>query len=207
MNPSLTSNSDDMADLFLLANAGFYVALRVGFAYPIEERNALPTGWVARYSQRGFMVQDPVIRWVYDNTGATRWSSIDLEDKAGVLEDAKRFGLNFGVAVSYCEGEAAGQRSYGSFARSDREFEDAEIEILSNALVKLHDDRRPPTNLTRAELEALRMVKDGLLMKEIADWLKVSEGAIKQRLKNAKLKLNAKTGTHAATKATSFGLI
>ena len=51
------------------------------------------------------------------------------------------------------------------------------------------------------------MVKDGLLMKEIADLLGVSEGAVKQRLKNAKLKLGAKTGTHAATMATSFGLI
>ena len=36
---------------------------------------------------------------------------------------------------------------------------------------------------------------------------KVSEGAIKQRLKNAKLKLNAKTGPQAAALASQFGLI
>ncbi len=74
-------------------------------------------------------------------------------------------------------------------------------------LLTLHQQMVPPTNLTRAELEALGMVKNGLLMKEIADLLGVSEGAVKQRLKNAKTKLKAKTSTHAATMATTFGLI
>lgn len=205
MRPS--SNIADMSALSTLATAGYYVALRVGFAYPVEERNALPPAWVERYTLRGLMLQDPVIRWVYDNNGTARWSDISLDDPRGVMEQARRFDLNFGVAISYIEGSAIGQRSYGSFARSDREFNDSEIQQLSDALIALHDDRRPPDNLTKAELEALRMVKDGLLMKEIADLLQVTEGAVKQRLKNAKLKLKAKTGTHAATKATSFGLI
>ena len=65
----------------------------------------------------------------------------------------------------------------------------------------------PPSNLTMAELEALRMVKNGLLLKQIAAQLGVSDGAVKQRLKNARLKLNAKTGTQAASMATAYGLI
>ena len=44
-------------------------------------------------------------------------------------------------------------------------------------------------------------------MKEIACILNVSESAIKQRLKNARLKLNAKTGPQAAAMATMFGMI
>jgi LuxR family transcriptional regulator len=204
---TLTGNSAGMSGFCSLANAGFYVALRVGFAYPIEERNALPPAWVARYTQRGMMLQDPVIRWVYANSGSARWSDINLADPSDVFGQARRFDLNFGAAVSYCESDSLGQRSYGSFARHDREFTKSEILQLSELLIALHDDRCPPTNLTNAELEALRMVKDGLLMKEIADLLGVTEGAVKQRLKNAKLKLRAKTGTHAATKATSFGLI
>ena len=58
-----------------------------------------------------------------------------------------------------------------------------------------------------AELETLGLVKNGLLMKEIACILNVSESAIKQRLKNARLKLNAKTGPQAAAMATMFGMI
>jgi len=205
--PTLLGNSTDMSEFFELSPAGFYVALRVGFAYPAEEHNELPKAWVERYTQRGLMMQDPVIRWVYDNTGAERWSAIRIEDPRNVFEQARKYELNFGVAISFCDSAAVGQRSYGSFARSDREIEDWEIDRLTDLLVALHNDRTPPTNLTKAELQALRMVKDGLLMKEIADLLKVSEGAVKQRLKNAKLKLRAKTGTHAATMATSFGLI
>lgn len=205
--PALLGNSTDLSGFNKLAPAGFYVALRVGFAYPAEEHNKLPADWVARYTQRGLMMQDPVIRWVYENSGSERWSAIRIEDPRNVFQQARKFQLNFGVAISYCDGAAVGQRSYGSFARSDREITDAEIAELKDLLVALHFDRTPPSNLTDAELEALRMVKNGLLMKEIADLLKVSEGAVKQRLKNAKIKLGAKTGTHAATMATGFGLI
>jgi LuxR family transcriptional regulator len=65
----------------------------------------------------------------------------------------------------------------------------------------------PPTNLTMAELEALRMVKEGMRLKQMAHALGVSEGAIKQRLRNAKLKLGASTGAQAATRASDYGLI
>jgi len=65
----------------------------------------------------------------------------------------------------------------------------------------------PPTNLTAAELEALAMVKDGQRLKQIAYNLGVTEGAVKQRLKNAKIKLGANTSTQAATMARQFKLI
>jgi LuxR family transcriptional regulator len=51
------------------------------------------------------------------------------------------------------------------------------------------------------------MIKNGQRIKQIAHELQVSEGAIKQRLKNAKLKLDAKTGPQAAALAAQFGLI
>lgn len=51
------------------------------------------------------------------------------------------------------------------------------------------------------------MVKDGKRLKQIAHELGVSEGAVKQRLKNAKLKLGAATGAQAAARAAGFGLI
>ncbi|WP_326973079.1 helix-turn-helix transcriptional regulator [Candidatus Rhodobacter oscarellae] len=179
----------------------------MGFAYPSEEHNALPKEWVATYTRRGLMIKDPVIQWVYANDGAARWSEIEDTDSHGVLALARNHGLNYGAAISLCEDQRSGQRSYGSFARSDREFTDCELADLSSRLMHLHIERRPPENLTKAELEALKMVKDGLLMKEVANLLGVTEGAVKQRLKSAKSKLGAKTGTHAATRATTFGLI
>ena len=71
-----------------------------------------------------------------------------------------------------------------------------------------HRAHARPKNLTAAELETLGLVKNGLLMKEIASSTRnISESAIKQRLKNARLKLNAKTGSQAAARATMLGMI
>lgn len=191
----------------VLAPAGYYVALRVGFAFPLAEHNALPASWVEHYTQNSFMVFDPVMQWVYRNHGTIRWSEIALPDPRGVLKDARRHGLHFGVAISFDDPGPKGQRSFGSFARADREYTDEEVEVLKRKLEWLHVAMAPPTNLTKAELEALRMVKDGLLVKEIANILGVSEGAVKQRLRNAKSKLGAKTGRQAVSAATGYGLI
>lgn len=201
------NDSIDSLEFSHIAPAGYYIALRIGFAFPMEELNALPTAWVADYTLHGLMLHDPVIRWVYANSGAARWSEIAYDDPRGVLGRAAEHGLCFGAAIS-CLGEGRdGQRSFGSFARSDREFEAEEISLLETRLWDLHKSRIPPSNLTKAELEALRMVKNGLLMKQIASQLGVTEGAVKLRLKNAKVKLNAKTSTQAATLATGYGLI
>lgn len=204
--PSLTElNSAE--DVEMIAINGYYIALRVGFAFPLEEVNALPAPWVDHYTTHRFMLHDPVIRWIYANTGAIRWSAIDLPDPMRVLDQAQTFGLRYGVAVACFDGNREGQRSFGTFARSDREFEQAEIDALHAYVVQRHHAKAPPTNLTHAELEALRMIKEGLRLKQIAYSLSISEGAVKQRLKNAKIKLGAQTSAQAAAMVREFGLI
>lgn len=194
-------------DVQELAPVGYYLALRVGFAFPMEEINALPAEWIEFYTRERFMLFDPVIRWSYQSVGAIRWSEIPMPDPRGILDQARTFGLLYGVAIAVFDGNAAGLRSFGSFLRADREYHDDEIARLHAHVEHLHLDREPPTNLTQAELEALRMVKDGLRLKQIAHELGVTEGAVKQRLKNAKTKLGAATGTQAATMARGYGLI
>ncbi len=190
-----------------IASAGYYVALRVGFAFPLDERNEFPEDWIGYYTRRGLMLRDPAVRWAYENTGSVRWSALEARDPDGVFRAARRYGLNFGVVVSYSTADPKEQKSYGSFARSDREFTPDETSILALLLRQMHDQANPPTNLTVAELEALRLVKEGLRLKEIAFRLGVSEGAIKQRLAGAKRKLGARTNSAAASKATVFRMI
>lgn len=194
-------------DIVQLAPAGHYIALRIGFAFPIEEVNGLPPDWVAHYTKQRLMLFDPVVRWAYANIGACRWSAITLDDPKRVILQAQSFGLRHGLVVAVIDPQKDQQRSYASFVRADREYSDLEVKLLQAYLTRRHNETAPPTNLTRAELEALRMVKDGKRLKEIAHDLSVSEGAVKQRLKNAKLKLGAKTGTQAATLANQYGLI
>ncbi len=190
-----------------VAITGYYIALRVGFAFPLEEVNELPQAWADHYTTHRFMLHDPVIRWIYANSGAVSWSAIDLPDPMRVLDQAQTFGLRYGVAVACFDGNREGQRSFGTFSRPDREFERAEIDALHAYVLRLHQSKAPPTNLTKAELEALKMVKEGLRLKQIAFSLGVTEGAVKQRLKNAKTKLNAQTSAQAAAMVGEFGLI
>ena len=190
-----------------LAPSGYYIALRIGFAFPMEEVNAFPPEWVQHYTAQRFMLFDPTVRWAYANTGMCRWSALEQDDPKKIIAQAKTFGMRFGVTVSVFDGNVDAQRSFASFTRADREYSDLEVKLLRALLVRRHTETAPPTNLTRAELEALGMVKDGKRLKEIAFELSVSEGAVKQRLKNAKLKLGAKTGTQAAALASQYGLI
>ncbi len=191
-------------DIGLMAPAGYYIALRIGFAFPVEEINELPRDWADHYTKLGLMLDDPVMRWVYSHEGVSRWSA--LQDPKGVLQQARTFGLRYGAVATVAD-QPSGLRSYGTFLRHDREYSDRELQLLLDVVQRLHDDKAPPSNLTRAELEVLEMVKDGLRLKQIAHELGVTEGAIKQRLKNARLKLGAATGTQAATLARDFGLI
>lgn len=159
------------------------------------------------YTGRGYLLHDPVMRWVYAYSGRVRWSELPFGDPSEVLVEASKHGMRFGAAISCLDDEDDGQRSFASFTRADREFTDEELRMLYSLVRHRHLASAPPTNLTKAELEVLDMVRNGLLMKQIADEIGVSLGAIKQRLKNAKQKLRAKTSTQAATLAVKYGLI
>ena len=54
-----------------LAPAGFYVAIRVGFAFPMVEHNRLPESWVREYGASGFVVHDPAMAWAVSYTHLT----------------------------------------------------------------------------------------------------------------------------------------
>jgi LuxR family transcriptional regulator len=194
-------------DVAAIATSGHYLALRIGFAFPVEEVNALPSAWVEEYSRSGFAPFDPLIRWVFSEQGSKRWSAVAQSDPRGVLLRAQAHGLRFGAVTSVLDAGPSGQRSYGSFARHDREFTDEEIALLGEFLLARHEAMRPPRNITEAEIEAMRLVKEGQRLKQIAFQLGVTEGAVKQRLKNARVKLAAKTGAEAISRAATFGLI
>ncbi|TCP38742.1 autoinducer binding domain-containing protein [Rhodovulum marinum] len=190
-----------------LASGGCYVALRVGFSYPAEELNRLPECWVEHYTANGLVVHDPVMKWVYGNTGITAWDRMEIEDPRGVLRDAQRFGLRYGAAASVICPNEQGRRSYGNFARDDRPFTALEMRELLAIVTHLHRAGSPPRRLTRAETEALKLQADGLRLKEISAELDISMSAVKARLANAKRKLGAQTPSQAASIARCHGVI
>jgi len=188
-----------------ISPAGHYLGLRIRFAFPANEVNNLPSAWIDLYSRERFFLQDPALRWSFDNIGAIRWSELESQGPENIIARSAEFGLKYGVAAAYNEG--MGVRSFGLFFRNDREYTRPEMEMLASEIETLHKGMNPPTRLTRAEVEVLQMIKNGIRIKQVAHDLGLSEGAIKQRLKNARTKLGASNGTHAAMLAHQYGLI
>ncbi len=195
------------AQLQELAPCGHYIALRIGFAFPKEEVNALPDAWVKLYTEERLVLADPVLRWAYRVGGAIRWSDPAFSQYAEFFEKAARFGLRYGASFTSSDKGKGGQISVAHFVREDRDFTEEEMVLLRGHLEALHRESAPPTNLTEAEIETLSLVKEGMRLKQAAHVLGISEGAVKLRLRNAKAKLGAATSTQAATMASAHGLI
>lgn len=199
----MTKLQEMIDQISLVAPAGSYLALRVGFSFPEEELNLLPDRWVEFYTTHGLVVYDPAMKWVYGNIGAIRFSELQLPDPQQVQAQAVLFGLTHGLAISHLTKTDKGRRSYGIFFREDRDFHDAEIALLRTMLENLHEGRDAEPSLTAAEIEALKLQSSGMRLKQIAARLGISESAVKARLNNAKRKLGAKTQSQAASIAAS----
>lgn len=188
-----------------LAPNGYFIGLRTRFAFPAEEVNALPTAWVELYSREKYFFGDPSLRWSFKHNGAIRWGELAGDDPLGIIARSAEFGLRFGAVASVREEN--GTRSFGLFFRPGREYTAFELEGLAGLISGLHAESAPPETLSQAEIDVLKAIKKGRRLKEIAYDLGVTEGAIKLRLKKARLKLGATTGAQAAAMARDCGLI
>jgi len=190
-----------------LAPAGLHISLRIRFGSPLSSVNTYPSKWVHKYTEEGLMMYDPTMKWAYESIGVCRWSSLWGDDTYGVLQSAAGYGIEYGATISCRAQSESGHRSIATFGRSDREYEDAELAHLHKFVQELHNAATPPTNITNAEIEALLLLKRGLIIKEVAAELNISENAVKQRMSNVRRKLHAKTTIHAASLAQQYGLI
>ena len=190
-----------------LAPAGLHISLRIRFGSPLNSINTYPAKWVHKYTELGLMMHDPTMKWAYESIGVCRWSALSGDDTQGILEMAASYGIEYGAAVSCRTQSQTGHRSIATFGRADREYEDTELIYLQEFVQTLHNATTPPTNITNAEIEVLLLLKRGLIIKEVAAELNISENAVKQRMSNARRKLGAKTTIHAASLAQQYGLI
>ena len=133
--------------------SGFAIALHLTFATPTFLFQAYPAEWMAEYSERGMHLQDPTVIWGMTHTGTVRWSDLAGDDAIGIFELARIYGLNYGITVAVMHD---GTRSVASFARSDREFTEAETEKLSGIVMKLHHETAGSEGLSEGDRVALK---------------------------------------------------
>ncbi len=123
-------------DLDQRSPAGCAIGLHISFTTPRYMFQSYPKRWMDQYSALGLIVLDPTVHWGMNHVGWVRWSDLEKIDSHGVLERAKDCGIMNGVTISLL---ANGSRSIASFARSDRDFEAAEIAELETIFSELHD--------------------------------------------------------------------
>lgn len=169
--------------------------------------NQLPANWVEFYTTNGLVVHDPVMKWVYGNTGVARMAHLGVPDPHQIRARGVVFGLTHGVVISVMAAADRGRRSYGFFFRNDEDFAERDLTALHDIVKKLHSGKSDEPSLTAAEIEALQMQAGGLRLKQIAGELGISESAVKARLNNAKKKLGAKTLPQASSIAAARRII
>ncbi len=124
-----------LAQVSDLATAGYALAFHIRFTSPTFLLQAYPKAWTTYYSIHALVMADPTVAWGFANDGSCRWSML-TDDPAGVMQRAADHGLQYGVV---CAVDSQDSRSFGSFARSDREFTDQEIDTLHAGLLDVHD--------------------------------------------------------------------
>ncbi|MDH5453385.1 MAG: autoinducer binding domain-containing protein [Paracoccaceae bacterium] len=190
--------------LSLMAPSGFFFALHIRFALPLLHHQTYNSAWTDRYTEEAFALRDPIIAWGFSTEGTARWSEITIPDPFDILGQAKEFGMIYGFAVAYGPIKS---RTIASASRADREFTDQEIETFATVIRNLHDITEPPTNLSKAQIEALRCIADGDRHAAAAAKLKISESALKARLTSARQRLLARTTAEAIQRARDYRLI
>lgn len=192
---NLIPNYDqEMERLLSWAPSGFVLAFNLTFRGPEHLHSEYPDEWRQIYEDRNYFFTDPALVWMINSSGNRRWSEIRLPDIRGVMTEAKKFNLNYGVSISR---KVANKRSFLTMSHPEREFTDTEIEVVAAKFEGWVEMVVGRSSLTAGELDVLRCLKDGLGQSEIAAALGLSESAIKQRCNKACSKLDAKTRAQA----------
>lgn len=194
----------ELQNLARLATAGYFIGLHIRFTSPLFTFQTYDQRWIDHYTENGYVLRDPMTAWAFSRTGWIRWSDPALLDPFGLFKDAARYGLHYGVTVACGPIKS---RTIASFARSDREFRDEEIEKIERAVLRLHDLSEPPEALTEAQIEALRCIAGGDRIAAAAEKLGISESALKARITSARNRLMARTTAEAIQRAKDSRLI
>lgn len=192
---------DELAEI---APMGYTVGLHIRFASPMVYRSTYPAEWVEIYNSHSYYLRDPLVFWGVGVTGTTRWSAIPLPDPFSVMKKAANYGLKYGAASSY---GPITSRSVVGIARSDREFTEDELEALKELTIRLHIAAKPPSELTKAQIEALQCLANGDRHAAAAERLGISESALKARLVSARVRLEARTTSEAIRKAREYRML
>lgn len=191
----------EVARIAEVAEAGYFLALRIRGSAPLLTFRTYPDAWTETYMANGYLLRDPVTTWAMTIGGAIRWSSPFLPDPFGVFRHAASFGLRYGASVAHGPVRSL---TICSIARGDRELTDAEIAQARAAVVALHDLCALPSALAAEEKTLLESDGD---IDSAARKLRLHPDEARERLAALCDRLIARTPSEALRRARDHNLV
>ncbi len=136
-----------------LCDTGYLFALHIRYNRPSLMYRTYPQAWIDRYSERGFMMSDPVVHWGLAHTGVVMWSELTDKDPEGVVAAAAEFGLVNGWTYTLGANTA---RTIASMTKSGTDFTESQRAELMALVDQLHALTADFDNLPLATQESLR---------------------------------------------------
>ena len=92
----VSSVKERLTRLRVLCDSGFALAIHIRYTRPSILYRTYDQAWIDHYSERGFMLSDPVVHWGLTHVGAVNWADLTDQDPQGVIPDALAHGLHNG---------------------------------------------------------------------------------------------------------------
>lgn len=165
-----------------------------------------PSEWLDRWTSRGYLQNDPIVKRLRLQTTPVRWSPKEgARDDAGtrILEEAGEFRMKAGFAVPVYNRDGLYVVSMGTehyeLGKADETCLHMAALYFHARLEQLRARNTPPrqSRLTPRERECLSWVAVGKTDWEIAQILTIAEQTVHEYVQNALIKLNATTRAQA----------
>jgi LuxR family transcriptional regulator len=119
-----------------LCDRGFALAIHIRYTRPTLLYQTYDQAWSDRYSEKGYMLSDPVVGWGLGNTGWVEWASLAPQDPVGVIADAVAHGLTNGW--TYSTGPSS-SRTIAGLPRSGAPFSAADRAEMAQIVDSIHE--------------------------------------------------------------------
>ena len=136
-------------------DTGFALAVHIRYTRPSLLYMTYRQDWSDLYSERGYMLSDPVVHWGLTHTGWVEWDSLKDLDAQGVIRQAAAHGLVNGW--TYATGPAH-SRTIAGLTRSKGPLSDAEKVELAGVVDEIHALTDGIEGFTASETDALRQI-------------------------------------------------
>lgn len=127
--------SERLIRLGALCDSGFALAIHIRYTRPTILYRTYDQAWIEHYSERGFMLSDPVVHWGLTHVGGIRWADLADHDPQGVLRDALAHGLHNGW--TYAVGPQA-SRTIAGVTKTGADFTESQRAEVAQIVDDLH---------------------------------------------------------------------